>query len=52
MERPNQVWCSDINYLLMRRGLLYLVAIMYWHTRKVLELASVSTGHLGIAMEA
>ena len=25
---PNQVWCSDITYLPMRRGFLYVVAIM------------------------
>ena len=37
VERPNQVWCSDITYLPMRRGFLYLVAIMGWHTRKVLS---------------
>lgn len=36
VTRPNQVWCSDITYLPMRRGFLYLVAIMDWHTRKVL----------------
>lgn len=36
VERPNQVWSSDITYLPMRRGFLYLVAIMDWHTRKVL----------------
>jgi len=34
--RPNQVWCADITYLPMRRGFLYLVAIMDWYTRKVL----------------
>ncbi|KJZ27697.1 hypothetical protein TW83_18105, partial [Paracoccus sp. S4493] len=28
VERPNQVWCVDITYLPMRRGFLYLVAIM------------------------
>ena len=27
---------SDVTYLPMRRGPLYLVAIMDWHTRKVL----------------
>ncbi len=37
IDRPNQVWCSDITYLPMRRGFLYLVAIMDWHTRKVLS---------------
>jgi putative transposase len=36
VEQPNQVWCADITYLPMRRGFLYLVAIMDWHTRKVL----------------
>jgi putative transposase len=35
-DRPNQVWCADITYIPMRRGFLYLVAIMDWHTRKVL----------------
>ncbi|TYC80501.1 DDE-type integrase/transposase/recombinase [Stappia sp. BW2] len=37
VDRPNQVWCSDITYLPMRRGFLYLVAIMDWYTRKVLS---------------
>ncbi|QFS83053.1 Integrase core domain protein [Roseivivax sp. THAF197b] len=37
VDRPNQVWCADITYLPMRRGFLYLVAIMDWHTRKVLS---------------
>jgi putative transposase len=36
VERPNQVCASDITYLPMRRGFLYLVAIMDWFTRKVL----------------
>ena len=36
VERPNQVWCADITYIPMRHGFLYLVAIMDWHTRKVL----------------
>jgi len=36
VDRPNQIWCADITYLPMRRGFLYLVTIMDWHTRKVL----------------
>ena len=34
---PNQVWCSDITCIPMRKGFLYLVAIMDWHSRKVLS---------------
>lgn len=36
VDRPNQVWASDITYIPMRRGFLYLVAIIDWFTRKVL----------------
>ena len=36
IERPNHVWCADITYIAMRRGFLYLVAIMDWASRKVL----------------
>ncbi len=37
IARPNQVWCADITYVPMRRGFLYLVAIMDWSTRAVLS---------------
>jgi putative transposase len=37
VDRPNQVWCADITYIPMRRGFLYLVAVMDWSTRKVLS---------------
>ncbi len=37
IDRPNQVWCADISYIPMRRGFLYLVAIMDWSSRKVLS---------------
>lgn len=36
IEKPNHVWCTDITYLPMARGFLYLVAIMDWASRKVL----------------
>ena len=36
VERPNQVWATDICYLPMARGFLYLVAVMDWYSRKVL----------------
>lgn len=35
--RPNQVWASDITYVPMARGFLYLVAMMDWYSRRVLS---------------
>lgn len=35
--RPNQVWSTDITYIPMERGFMYLVAIMDWFSRKVLS---------------
>ena len=52
VERPNQVWCADITYLPMRRGFLYLVAIMDWHTRKVLAWRISNTLEAGFCVEA
>jgi len=37
IDRPNQVWATDITYLPMARGYMYLIAIMDWATRKVLS---------------
>ena len=37
ITRPNHVWCTDITFIPMRRGFLYLVAIMDWATRHVLS---------------
>ncbi len=36
ITRPNQVWAMDLTYLPMRRGFLYLVAVLDWATRRVL----------------
>ncbi len=36
MTRPNQAWASDITYVPMARGFVYLVAIVDWFSRKVL----------------
>ena len=36
IQAPNEVWCSDITYIPMKRGFLYLVAVMDWFSRYVL----------------
>jgi len=37
INEPNMVWAADITYILMRRGFMYLVAVMDWYSRKVLS---------------
>jgi len=37
IDRANQVWASDITYIRMRRGFIYLVAIMDWYSRYVVS---------------
>jgi putative transposase len=35
--RPNQVWSTDITYIRMSRGFIYLTAVMDWYSRYVLS---------------
>jgi putative transposase len=37
VDRPNQVWAMDITYIPMKRGFVYLAAVVDWHTRRVLS---------------
>lgn len=41
--RPNQVWCTDITYVRMPVGFLYLVAVMDWFSRYVVSWALSNT---------
>ena len=52
IERPNQVWCADITYIPMRRGFLYLVAVMDWASRKVLSWRVSNTMEADFCIEA
>ena len=36
IDRPNQVWATDLTYIPMAKGFVYVVAIMDWYSRKVL----------------
>lgn len=35
--RPDHVWCSDITYIRLRRGFIYLMVVMDWFSRYVLS---------------
>jgi putative transposase len=37
VTRPNQVWSTDITYIRLLRGFVYLVAIIDWYSRRVLS---------------
>jgi len=37
IDRSNQVWATDITYIPMRQGFIYLVAVLDWHSRRVLS---------------
>jgi len=52
IDRPNQVWCSDITYIPMARGFAYLVVIMDWHSRAVLSWRLSNTLDSGFCVEA
>lgn len=52
IDRPNQVWCSDITYIPMQQGFMYLVAVMDWHSRKVLSWRLSNTMDAAFCVEA
>jgi len=52
IDRANHVWCTDITYIPMRRGFMYLVAIMDWSTRAVLSWRLSNTMDTGFCVEA
>ena len=52
ITRPNQVWCSDITYIPVKNGFLYLVVIMDWATRKVLTWRLSNTLDASFCVEA
>jgi len=52
IERPNQVWSSDLTYLPMAHGFLYLMAILDIASRKVLAWRLSNTMEAGFCLEA
>jgi putative transposase len=52
IDRVNQVWCTDITYIPLAKGFIYLVAIMDWHSRAVLAWRTSNTLHADFCVEA
>jgi len=52
ISRPNQVWAADITYIPLARGSAYLVAIMDWHSRRVLSWRLSNTLDASFCIEA
>jgi len=52
VTRPNQVWAMDITYIPMRKGFVYLAAVIDWYSRKVLSWRVSITMETGFCTEA
>jgi putative transposase len=52
IERPDQVWATDITYIRMARGFLYLVAVMDWFSRYVLAWELSNSLEVGFCLDA
>ena len=52
VDRPNQVWCTDITYVPMARGHAFLCAVMDWDSRKVLGWSLSNTMDTGLCLRA
>jgi len=52
ITKPNQVWATDITYIRMNKGFLYLVAIIDWYSRYVLAWEIANTLEVSFCLEA
>lgn len=52
ISRVNQVWCADITFIPLRRGFMYLFAIMDWYSRKIIAWELSSTLDTGFCLNA
>ena len=52
LSRPDEVWSSDITYVPMRRGFMYLTAVIDWFSRYVLSWRLSNTLDGGFCLEA
>jgi putative transposase len=52
VDRPDQAWASDITYVRLAHGFVYLTAIMDWYSRYVISWALSTTLDTGFCLEA
>jgi len=52
VNRTNQVWSTDITYIRLHSGFIYLVAVMDWYSRYVLSWALSITMEVSFCLEA
>lgn len=52
IDRPDQVWSSDITYIRMSKGFVYLTAVMDWYSRYVLSWSLSNTMDVHFCLEA
>ena len=52
IDRPDQVWTTDITYIPFRKGFFYLVAIQDWHSRKILSWRLSNTLDISFCLDA
>ena len=52
IDRPNQVWSTDITYCPIEGGFMYLVAVMDWYSRYVLSWTLSNTMETNFCLEA
>jgi len=51
ISRPNEVWSTDITYIRLPRGFVYLVAIIDWYSRKILSWRLSNTMDAGFCVD-
>ena len=52
ITRPNQVWSTDITYIKLVNGFLYLVAVIDWYSRYVISWELSNTLGIDFCLEA
>lgn len=52
ISRPNQVWATDLTYLRMQQGFMYLIAILDWYSRYVIAWKLSNTLEADFCLEA